>query len=233
MKQAMWGIGVLAIIVLGLVALITIHGRDIRESEMEKSLSLAVDEAVEQLAMQGKYSIGDEKELVADFVSLLVEQLNVSGTKEQTLEDGTHIEKADTDENFKLTVDVAGVDAKKGFLSVHITEEFTHPNGKIGTYETDATLVLEKEEEKPVYQVTYTIPENIRIEAINEDTPVPATYKRYIQEYGEFLRTPSNPPDIGSKSFKAWVDDDGTTYTPSQLKVLKVEKQMNFTAIYG
>ena len=63
MKQAMWGIGVLAIIVLGLVALITIHGRDIRESEMETKSAL--------LEFQDKYPGKANTQNVDDIVSKL------------------------------------------------------------------------------------------------------------------------------------------------------------------
>ena len=233
MKQAMWGIGVLAIIVLGLVALITNHGRDIRESEMEKSLSAAVDAAVEQMSMEGKYTIADDKELIADFSSLLVEQLNVSGTKEQMDRDGNTVSAANPDKNLALTVDIAGVDAKHGLLSVHVTEEFTHPNGKIGKIETTGTIVLEQEEGRKVYEISYLIPEEERKQALDLGQAIPSVYKRYIQEEGEAIRAPKNPPNIGNKRFVAWVDADGATYTSEQLKTMKADKALSLSAVYN
>ena len=139
----------------------------------------------------------------------------------------------DADENFALTVDVAGVDAKKGLLSVHITEEYTHPNGKVGKLETTATIVLEQEEGKPVYEISYLIPEDLRKQASELEQPLPSVYKRYIQEEGETLRAPENPPSIGSKHFVAWADANGATYTSEQLKTMKADKALSLNAIYN
>lgn len=233
MKHVMRGfVGIVLIVVITL-AYLTIQNRNVKESEMESSLTAAVDGAVEQMSMQGKYTVDEADELVADFTALLVEQLNVSGTEEQTTEDGTHIEKADADENFKIKVDVAGIDAKKGFLAVHITEEFTHPNGKIGKYETDAALVLEQEENKAVHQIAYVIPENIRVEAQNANVAIPGEYKTYLLEEGELFKTPSNPPDFGGKHFVAWSDEDGAIHTTAELVTMKVEKSLTLSAVYN
>ena len=233
MKHIIRGfVGIVLIAVITL-AYISIQNRNVKESEMDSSLTAAVDSAVEQMSMRGKYTIDDEEELVADFMALLVEQLNVSGTDEQTSADGTHIEKTDADQNLKLKVDVAGVDAKKGFLSVHVTEEFTHPNGKIGKYETDATIALEQEENKAVYQIDYVIPENIRVEAYNNDVFIAGEYKSYLLEEGELMKTPGNPPNFGGKRFVAWAGEDGATYTSSQLATMKVDKSLTLNAVYN
>lgn len=44
-----------------------------------------------------------------------------------------------------VNVHIYGADAEKGVLSVKITADFRYPTGKIGTIETDKTMILNRE----------------------------------------------------------------------------------------
>ena len=215
MKHVMFGACGVLLIVLTVICWIAIAGRSSRELEQQQALNAAVADTMEQLNMQGKYSLDSPEELVADVTSMLVERLHVK------------------DKNLKLNLDIAGADAKKGLLSIHVTEEFTHPNGKIGKYETTATVVLEQEEGKKIYQISYTIPMANCVEATNGDQALPTEYKSYVQQAGEQVKAPGNPPDYGNKHFVAWASEDGATYTANQLRKLKVNSSMTLTAIYN
>lgn len=215
MKQVMYGLVIIIPVVLAIVAWLAVEQRSEREMEMETALQQAVADVVDQVSLQGKYQVQSNEELVADFTALLTKRLHVQ------------------DEGLVLTVDIAGVDAKKGLLSVHLTEEFTHPNGRKGTCETQATMVLEQEEGKKLYEICYEIPEEICRAAGMEGAPRSGAYKRYILEEGCSVKAPANPPDIGSKKFLSWADADGRTYTKSQLEALSVKQAMTLTAIYG
>ena len=215
MKQIVYGLVSVLLVVIAIVVWLSVEQRASREAEMEAALQQAVNDTVEQMAMEGKYTVGTEEEVVADFTSMLVERLHVQ------------------DRGLSLAVGIAGVDAKKGFLSVHVEEKYTHPNGKVGTYETTATIALEQEEGKAVYEVCYVIPLDICQSAEETGEPLPTVYKSYVLEHGTKGMAPSNPPDIGGKKFLAWADENGTTYTKNQLEELNVEQAMIFTAIYG
>ena len=215
MKHVMYGLVSILLVVLAIVAWLAVEQRSEREMEMEAALQQAVADTVDQVALQGKYRVRSDEELVADFTALLTERLHVQ------------------DEGLVLTVDIAGVDAKKGLLSVHVKEEFTHPNGRKGTCETSATMVLEQEEGKAMYEINYVIPEEVCRAAGGDGAPLPTAYKRYVLEEGGAVLAPQNPPSVGGKKFLSWADENGTTYTRSQIEALTVEQALTFTAIYG
>ena len=215
MKHVIYGVLSIVLIVLVVVSLVTVAGRHTREAEMQQALRQAVEESADQVLMQGKYTMDSKEELVADFTSLLVERLRTK------------------DANRKLKVDIAGVDEKKGLLSVHVEESYTHPNGRKGTLETEATMVLEQEEKKPMYQVDYRIPAELLELAKDAGTSLPGEYKTYLLEEGELFKTPSNPPDFGGKRFVAWSDEDGAIYTTAELVTMKVEKSLTLSAVYN
>ena len=215
MKHVMYGLVSILLVVLAIVIWLAVEQRSEREMEMEAALQQAVADVVDQVSLQGKYRVESDEELVADFTALLAERLHVQ------------------DAGLKLTVDIAGVDAAKGLLSVRVTEEFTHPNGRKGTCETQATMVLEQEEGKALYEINYVIPEELCAAARAEQEVIPGAYKTYLLEEGTKVRVPENPPDIAGKRFLAWADERGTTYTKEQLEELTVAQAMTVTAIYG
>lgn len=215
MKQMIYGFIGVGLILMALFTWLAVEQRSVREKETKAALDEAVMETVDALAMQGKYGEMTDEELLGEFTALLSQRLHLG------------------DAGVQLTVDVAGVDAKKGFLSVHITEEFTHPNGKIGKCETDATLVLEQEENKAVHEIAYVIPENIREEARNADIAIPSEYKTYLLEEGKLLKAPSNPPDFGGKHFVAWSNEDGAILTTAEIVTMKTEQSLTLCAVYN
>ncbi len=215
MKHVIYGVLSIVLIVLVVVSLVTVAGRHTREAEMQQALRQAVEESADQVLMQGKYTMDSKEELVADFTSLLVERLRTK------------------DANRKLKVDFAGVDEKKGLLSVHVEETYTHPNGRRGTLETEATMVLEQEEKKPLYQVDYRLPAELLALASEADIAIPSEYKTYLLEEGELLQAPSNPPDFGGKHFVAWSNEDGAILTTAEIKTMKAEQSLTLRAVYN
>lgn len=215
MKHVIYGVLSIVLIVLVVVSLVTVAGRHTREQELKQALRQAVEESVDQVFIQGKYKLDSKEELVADFTSLLVERLHTK------------------DAGQKLRVDIAGVDEQKGLLSVHVEEAYTHPNGRKGVVETETTIALEQEIRKAVYEIHYVIPQEICKAAQKSGTPLPTEYRSFILEEGCSMKAPLNPPGIGNKKFLSWADENGRTYTKSQLETLTVEHTMTLTAIYG
>lgn len=215
MKHVIYGAISIVMVVLTLVLMATVAGRHTREQEMQQALRQAVEASVDQAMMQGKYTLNSKEELVADFTSLLVERLRIK------------------DPNLHLKVDIAGVDEVRGLLSVHVTEEYTHPNGRMGMAETSATVVFEQEKKRELYRVDYIIPENVCGEARANNVYIPKEYKSYLCEEGETVNAPLNPPNYGTKHFAAWADADGATYTAETLKSMRAEKSMILTAVYN
>jgi hypothetical protein len=215
MKHVIYGVISIVTVVLTLVLMAAVAGRHTREQEMQVALRQAVEESVDQVMMQGKYTLHSKEELVADFTSLLVGRLRTK------------------DPNLHLKVDIAGVDEVRGLLSVHVTEEFTHPNGRIGTTEASATVVFEQEEKRDLFRVDYIVPKSICLEAQGDNVYIPEEYKSYLFEEGDRIKAPVNPPNYGAKHFAAWADEDGATYTAAALQSMQAEKSLTLTAVYN
>lgn len=127
------------------------HG-GVREDEQEHGIKSNLPSAAEETAenlLTKKYNVTDKNQLEADFLETLAYAI-------------------DSDSNIRLKVNAA--DKEKQLLSVSVTEEFKHPNGKPGTVSYDRTAVVNKlqEEVLETYQVSYYL--------TNTDTDC---YKRY------------------------------------------------------
>lgn len=128
--------------VLTLAIAMTVDGRMNRSMEITGNLPSAVEETVEIMAVNTKYSINNVNEYIADLTENLASVL-------------------DTDSNIR--VEVLKQDKEKGVLSVRVTEEFKHPNGQAGTVDCERTVILNKvEEDEPgVFQVTFYVGDRI------------------------------------------------------------------------
>ncbi len=186
-------------------AILSIDTHAIRENEMHCALSDAVREAVEEIHVSDlRYQLSDD-ELIALFEQLLLTRLSVNGKETNTntvtggdlpdhanapIDGGSNVpNNVICDPNFSLQVDIAGADAARGLLCVHVKETFTYPNGNIGTVEDTASLLIEQETSRDMITITYEHtdeaikqyekdgnppPEKtIRIYEVESDQPVP------------------------------------------------------------
>lgn len=122
MKQLMYGLTVAVIAFLTIGIVMTVNGKTTRQSEIDNSLSISVQNAVETTMNEKSYSIENNEEFLADFSQNLLMQIS-----------------SDSD----IEVKVAGVDYEKGLLSLKVTEIFTHPNGNEGKCECETTVIFE------------------------------------------------------------------------------------------
>ena len=148
-----------------------------RSMELKSNLPSAAEETAENLLTK-KYDIADKNQLEADFLETLAYAI-------------------DSDSNIRLKVNAA--DKEKQLLSVSVTEEFKHPNGKPGTVSYDRTAVVNKlqEEALETYQVSYYL--------TNTDTEC---YKCYTVHADDMVPVPKDPVAEG-KTFTGWADAEG------------------------
>lgn len=123
MKQMVFGLIAVTMVVLFLTIIITVHGRTLRSSEVSQSLSEAMQTTMNHLLSQNSYSISDTDEFVADFLEAFLMQVN-----------------SDSD----ITVHILEADVQKGLLSVEVVETYTHPNGEKGQVSACRTILLDK-----------------------------------------------------------------------------------------
>ena len=159
------------------LTIMAVSGRMNRSMELKSNLPSTVEETAENLLAK-KYDVADKSQLEADFLETLAYAI-------------------DSDSNIQLKVNAA--DKDKQLLSVSVTEEFKHPNGKPGTVSYDRTAVVNKlqEEVLETYQVSYYL--------TNTDTEC---YKCYTVHADDMVPVPKDPVAEG-KTFTGWADAEG------------------------
>ena len=159
------------------LTIIAVSGRMNRSMELKSNLPSAAEETAENLLTK-KYDIADKNQLEADFLETLAYAI-------------------DSDSNIRLKVNAA--DKEKQLLSVSVTEEFKHPNGKPGSVSYDRTAVVNKlqEEALETYQVSYYL--------TNTDTEC---YKCYTVHADDMVPVPKDPV-VEGKTFTGWADAEG------------------------
>lgn len=159
------------------LTIMAVSGRMNRSMELKSNLPSTAEETVENLLAK-KYDVADKNQLEADFLETLAYAI-------------------DSDSNIRLKVNAA--DKEKQLLSVSVTEEFKHPNGKPGTVSYDRTAVVNKlqEEVLETYQVSYYL--------TNTDTDC---YKCYTVHADDMIPVPKDPV-VEGKTFTGWADAEG------------------------
>lgn len=159
------------------LTIMAVSGRMNRSMELKSNLPSAAEETAENLLTK-KYDIADKNQLEADFLETLAYAI-------------------DSDSNIWLKVNAA--DKEKQLLSISVTEEFKHPNGKPGTVSYDRTAVVNKlqEEVLETYQVSYYL--------TNTDTEC---YKCYTVHADDMVPVPKDPV-VEGKTFTGWADAEG------------------------
>lgn len=106
-----------------LMIVMTLQGRMSRSMEMESTLPAIVEEVAINMLEQSSYSINE-----ADvYMTELVQNLTLV---------------IDSDAN--LRVEIIKLDVETGALSIRVTEEYRHPNGKVGAVDCERTVILDK-----------------------------------------------------------------------------------------
>lgn len=177
MKLIIRAIVTTCIAVVIFLTIMAVSGRMNRSMELKSNLPSAAEETAENLLAK-KYDVADKNQLEADFLETLAYAI-------------------DSDSNIRLKVNAA--DKEKQLLSVSVTEEFKHPNGKPGTVSYDRTAVVNKlqEEVLETYQVSYYL--------MNTDTEC---YKCYTVHADDMVPVPKDPVAEG-KTFTGWADAEG------------------------
>lgn len=163
-----------------LLIVMSMYGRSNRSMEIESNLPSLVEETVENMSVNQKYTINNYNEYIADFVNNMSYVL---------------------DSNSDITVEVLNADKEKGLLSIRVTEEFNHPNGRRGKVDCERTVILNKTED--IEANTYTVKFYVVDEAGEEKC-----YKAYSVLEGDVISAPTNPTNIYA-TFAGWTDSNG------------------------
>ncbi len=193
---------VFLVIILSLV-LFTVYGQNTRQNELEDSLDIAIEQALENLKTRQAYSIDNTDEFVADFVENLI----------------IYIE-SDSD----VKVEILNVDIEKGLLDVNVVETFEQPNGSIKSISCRKTVIMEEYTDAPIiyHQVRFMTTED----GSNVDY---VEYKTFTLSEGSFVIIPSESPKKEGYTFKGWSytkPDASNVFSPELISVSEIDGKL-------
>lgn len=134
MKHAIFGTVIFTISILIVIIVATISGRMMRKEEVNSTLTLALDQAVENVMMQHKYTIANEDEFISDVLEYLLYSYHSDS---------------------EIEIKIAEADYEKGILSIKAVAHYTNINGTPGTYEAEKTVIFEESVDVKYYTATY------------------------------------------------------------------------------
>lgn len=178
--------------ILGAVTLaiiLTIFGRMNRSVELDSSLPSAIENAVKGMTDAESYSINSLDESMAD----LMENLCVS---------------LDADSDISVWIPV--MDSETKLMSVQVTGDYIHPNGKAGAVECVRNVILNKVEKAE--SGSYSVKFFLSASDLSEDV---RCYKEYTVREGDLITVPAYPSSDG-KVFAGWKDANGAAADLSQ-----------------
>lgn len=117
-------IGICACVLTGILLLtvFTLHGRSVRQTELNQALAAGLKQSVEQTGMQHTDGPKSNEELIALFLEKFMMQI---------------------DSHSDVKVEILDADYEKGLLSVEATLFYKHPNGKEGSVSSHKTVIRE------------------------------------------------------------------------------------------
>ena len=136
MKAAIIGVATTMIILVTCIIIMSVSGRDARRSELEESLTNAIEQTMQVSYLEKTYSIKNEDELIADFTGNFFSQI-----------------ASDSD----INIEILNVDFNNGCMDVQATEKFKYFTGKTGEIKIRKTVIFEQysDPNDKFYKVTF------------------------------------------------------------------------------
>lgn len=137
MRNAVIAAVLIAILILTGATIYAIEGKTTRQNELDANLSSAMERSMEILMIDPTYTIDREndEELIADFIQNFLVRIT---------------------SNSEIKIEVLGVDAEKGLLSVRATETFPSLLGKSSVSATRTIIVDDyADAEEGYFNVTF------------------------------------------------------------------------------
>lgn len=203
------------LLIITSLILFTVYGQNTRQNELEDSLSIAVEQSLENLKINKSYSVNNTEEFIADFLENLLISI-----------------ESDSD----IKVEILSVDVEKGLLDVNVIETFSQPNGSTKSISCRKTVILEEySQAAPNYYF-------VRFMTTNEGNDVDfVDYKVYSICEDSLLIVPSTKPTKKNHEFVGWSTEKPTEeneYSPETVKIedingkLKVKENLTYYAVF-
>lgn len=216
MKTAIVSCVLAFLLVITSLILFTIYGQNTRQNELEDSLSITIEQALENLKTNQNYSVANTEEFVADFVENLIISI---------------------DSDSEVKVEILSVDYEKGLLDVNVTETFDQPNGSVSSISCRKTVILEEysQDTSQYFLIKFLTTQPGKDGEFVE-------FKTYSICEGSLFIAPSATPSKEGYTFKGWSQDEpneSNSYSPNLIDVdeldssLVVNENLTFYAVFS
>ncbi|MCI7469401.1 MAG: hypothetical protein PUG68_00925 [Lachnospiraceae bacterium] len=196
MKQLAFSLAGAVSVILIIMILLSLHSRDIRRVELERSIKQAGEQSLRKACITDTGEIGDNDALIADFISNFLGKMKSDGKD--------------------IDIEIRSADIYKGILSAKVTEQYIFPNGKKGKIEAEATSIVERESRRPTVCVNYYIPWEVARDAgfdYREGEKFLYCTRRMSKGYVKEVNV--SVPEVQGHEFRRWDrttgDADGNT----------------------
>lgn len=158
LKKVITGTGIAVMLIFTILIVMTFHGRDVRETELETSLSTSMEAAMKTLNDKHGYAPESNEEFAASFIEAFLCEIE--------------------SENINVNIDITDIDYEKGLLKAEVSAQYKHPIGTTGNVSVEKTMIMEKYriDEDPVY---------CEIQFLDADGSIIKTYK--VEEGSQIL----------------------------------------------
>ncbi len=140
MKNAIIGATLLIVICLMTLIHLSISSENIRQNELDQSLSSAIRTTMEVAKIKGTYEITNEEEFLNEFNKNLLSRIHT-----------------DSD----IEVQVMGCNLEEGFLDIKVISKFKYPTGASGQVESRKSIIFDEKQQSKEIEKNYTIIEHL------------------------------------------------------------------------
>ncbi len=134
MKNILWGFVVTAIAFSAILIIVTINAQMTRKKEVNSTLSIVVNQAVNNVMEKRNYNIDEKDQFIADVLENLLDTYS---------------------NNSDITIKIAKADIEKGLLGIKVVETYKNPNGTTNTYSYEKTIILETTSTQQSFIITF------------------------------------------------------------------------------
>ncbi|MQN01858.1 MAG: hypothetical protein DUD27_03880 [Lachnospiraceae bacterium] len=203
MKHVVLALISTSVAVLVVIILMTVHSKDLRQTELERALKLSAKQSLENACLSQKTEINDNDALTADFIRSFLGKMKTTGRV--VSENGEVYATDATDNGQIIEITIKAADIYKGILSASVKENFTYPNGGKGTVTASTIQIVERESKRPSECISYYIPWQVAKEA-GFDYYEGADFLYYQKRYtkGMNVSTDISAPEYKGHSFVRW-----------------------------
>ncbi len=201
MKNIIISIVLIVLTIITALTLFTLYSQNTRENELDESLSIAVEQSLDNLKINKSYDVNNTEEFIADFLENLLVLI---------------------ESDSEIKVEVLSVDIDKGLLDVNVVETFKQPNGSTRTASCRKTIIMDEYvKAAPVYYSVQFLTND------KENSENFVAFKEYSIYNGSKIIVPTATPKREGYTFEGWSDTKPSTANSFSPEIVNADELQN------